>query len=296
MAKRHDDLEVIGSHDFGDLLERGGHRLYNRVIFKDRGVTTDLMTRGLRFEAPIMEWAADLNGWEYEPVDTKYFSIAAGDKEIRCRSTADFLVHHKSNPDVTTVVDVKCHDGSQRKHYGAEFSDVCPYYIWIQAQVHCHAYDVERIRLVPQFFGWGAEKIRPEVFYVDRDRKFFDLAMKAMIRFHVEHIWPEVLPEPDDSDDCSTLMKNIPVGEEEKQASKKMAKTVGAMVRQAPRITLAEKKNVGRKNKIRHYMNGATKMRCDGVGPGGADVMVSCKENKHGTRTLRTKVLKKKES
>ena len=289
MAKRHEQLEVIGSHDWSDLLEKGGHRLYNRIIFKNIEPCTDLMSRGLRFESPIMEWAAELNGWEFQPLDTKYFTIKAGGREITCRSTADFIVNHKENPEVKTIVDVKCHDGGQRGQYGAEFSDVCPYYIWIQAQAHCHAYDVNQVALVAQFLGWGSKEIRPEVFYVERDREFFELAMHEMTRFHVEHIWPEILPEPDDSDDCSYLLKNIPASEGEKTPSKRIARTVGAFHRQATRIRSAEKKNQNRKNKIRHYMGESTKMICSGVGPSGSDLVITWAEDKRGRRSLRTK-------
>ena len=180
----NDRLERPGSSMVYDIVVTGGQEAYEKLVLKIPTIVNDYMERGLRFELPSMQWAADDNGWEF----TKAETIRWEQDGVPYRDTPDFWIESMGRK---ILVEVKTHNQWIREQYGDEHSEDVPDRVFVQCQMHCEAWDTEECRVVASF---GGEK--PEVFFVYRDRTAWKNIHKACVAFWHDHVLTKIPPPP----------------------------------------------------------------------------------------------------
>jgi len=180
----NDRLERIGSSMIYDIVSNGGQEAYEKLALKIPTIVNDYMERGLRFELPVMQWAADDNGWTF----TKAETVRWEEDGVPYRDTPDFWIESNGKK---ILAEVKTHNQWIREQYGAEYSEDVPDRVFCQAQFHCAANDVDECRVIPSF---GGEK--PEVFFVYRDRAVWKNIHKACVAFWHDHVLTKIPPPP----------------------------------------------------------------------------------------------------
>ena len=180
----NDRLERPGSSMVYDIVVTGGQEAYEKLVLKIPTIVNDYMERGLRFELPSMQWAADDNGWEF----TKAETIRWEQDGVPYRDTPDFWIVVNGKK---IMVEVKTHNQWLREQYGEEYSEDVPDRVFVQCQMHCEAWDTEECRVVASF---GGEK--PEVFFVYRDRTVWKNIHKACVAFWHDHVLTKIPPPP----------------------------------------------------------------------------------------------------
>jgi len=153
----NDRLERIGSSMIYDIVSNGGQEAYEKLALKIPTIVNDYMERGLRFELPVMQWAADDNGWTF----TKAETVRWEEDGVPYRDTPDFWIESNGKK---ILAEVKTHNQ------------------WIHT---------EECRVVASF---GGEK--PEVFFVKRDRTVWKNIHKACVAFWHDHVLTKIPPPP----------------------------------------------------------------------------------------------------
>ena len=189
-----DRLERIGSSMIYDIVANGGHEAFEKLVLKIPTTMNDLMERGVRFELPVMQWAADSNGWAFEPADTLRWEQDG----VPYRDTPDFWIKTNGKK---ILAEVKTHNMWIREQYGDEHSEDVPDRVFCQAQFHCAANDAEECRVIPSF---GGEK--PLVYVVRRDRTVWKNIHAACVKFWKEHVETKIPPPADGTDGCTNLL------------------------------------------------------------------------------------------
>ena len=190
----NDRLERIGSSMIYDIVANGGHEAYEKLVLKIPTPPNDYMERGVRLELPMMEWAADANGWEFTKADT----VRWEQDGVLYRDTPDFWIGD-------VLAEGKTHNMWIRDQYGDEFSDVVPDRVYCQAQFHMAANKAEECRVVASF---GGEK--PEVFIVRFDEKVWKGIHADCAKFWHQHVVPGIPPKANGSDASTNLLNQIP--------------------------------------------------------------------------------------
>lgn len=199
MSETNDRLERIGSSMIHNICFEGGYNSYEKLVLKKPTPVNDPMERGLRFELPIMQWAADVNGWTFRKTDTKRWEKDG----VPYRDTPDFWGRSKDSDD-EFICEVKSHSSWIEDEYGEEYGSQVPERVAIQAQMHCEANHRDHCRVIA-FFG----STRPRVYLVDRDPELWGMIEQKCAKFWHDHVIPKVIPAVNGSADCSKFLARI---------------------------------------------------------------------------------------
>jgi|TARA_Y100000310_G_scaffold10507_1_gene11188 predicted phage-related endonuclease len=176
----------------------GGYEAYKSLVLKERVKVNDPMERGLRFEEPIMQWAADNNGWTFRKIDT----VRWEQDGVPYRDTADFIGLNVDGEEF--LCEVKSHSTWMEKEYGEEFGSQVPDRIAVQCQMHCEANNKDSCRVIA-FFGVK----RPQIYTVYRDAEMWALIHEKCKQFWQNHVVPKEMPPVDGSEICAGLLSRI---------------------------------------------------------------------------------------
>ena len=194
----NDRLERIGSSMIYGIVAHGGHDAFEKLVLKIPTPMNQYMERGIRFELPVMQWAADDNGWVFEKAETVRWEKDG----VPYRDTPDFIIMSGSTK---ILAEVKTHSPWIREQYGEEYSSDVPDRVYCQCQFHMLATDINECRVIASF---GGEK--PEVFIVQRDRVAGKNIHKACTEFWGKHVKTKIPPEPNDTEDSTSLLNRTP--------------------------------------------------------------------------------------
>ena len=194
----NDRLERIGSGMIYDIVAEGGHDAYEKLVLKIPTQLNDVMRRGMKLELPMMEWAAEDNGWSFRKAET----VRWEQDGVPYRDTPDFWIQTNGTE---ILAEVKTHNMWMFEDYGDEFSGDVPDRVFCQAQFHCAANDTDECRVISSF---GGEK--PLVFIVQRDPVVWKNIHKACVAFWENHVKTKTPPPVDGSAECTSLLNRTP--------------------------------------------------------------------------------------
>ena len=199
----NDRLDRIGSGMAYNIVAEGGHEAFEKLVLKIPTQMNDFMERGLRLELPMMQWAADDNGWKFTKAETDRWE----EDGVPYRDTPDFWIHTK---ETTLLGEVKTHNMWIREQYGDEYTDAVPDRYYVQAQFHMRSPEARKRGItecrIPASFG--GEK--PEIFIVPYEPKAADNIHKLCVKFWKEHVETRTPPAPNASDACAALLNRTP--------------------------------------------------------------------------------------
>lgn len=255
----NDRLERIGSGMAYNIVAEGGHEAYEKLVLKIPTEMNDFMERGLRLELPMMEWAADDNGWTFTKADTDRWE----EDGVPYRDTPDFWIHTKG---ATLLGEVKTHNPFIRKDYGDEHTDVVPDRYYVQAQFHMRSPEARKRGItecrIPASFG--GEK--PEIFIVPYEPKAAESIHRLCVKFWKDHVETKTPPAPNATDACAVLLGRTPM------ASDVMLAATEEHVKMHDRLEVVkghienfEKEKVGIQNWFRSEIGGNVGIQNDAV-------------------------------
>ena len=241
----NDRLERIGSGMAYNIVAEGGHEAFEKLVLKIPTQMNDFMERGLRLELPMMEWAADDNGWKFTKADTARWE----EDGVPYRDTPDFWIHTKG---ATILGEVKTHNPYIRKDYGDEYTDAVPDRYYVQAQFHMRSPEARKRGItecrIPASFG--GEK--PEIFIVPYEPKAAENIHKLCVKFWKEHVETRIPPAPNATKSCTNVLGRTPVSSDDMlPASKKHTEKHGRLLVLKEEIGLRQTELVGIQNWFR---------------------------------------------
>ena len=288
-------MRAIGSSCTGKITGvshlGGPFDVYNERVMGIGMPDSPILRIGLAMERPNLEMCLEVleeKGWKYharmgnkkgDGTTLTRFRTFHG---VKFRDTPDFvLTPSKKERKAALVGELKLARYSDRSLWGAEFSDDIPEGYKVQAQFHCFFYDVPTCVVGVLFDVYNL----PTIFLVERDdARIRDLIRQSAVWWK-SHVETQTPPPIDATDACATYLKHRALVEDMfRDATLEECQIAEYWAQHKEQLKLMVAKDKEYSNYFRDVIGGHS-----GISFGDGN-KISCKENKHGTRTIRANI------